>query len=60
MNPASRGRLLVVGIYLLDVDNHAEAITAALQSSQLWDVDVRWVALGSRPVPESLRQEAAT
>lgn len=42
-------RVLVLGIYLADVPNHAAVLSRQLLSARDWDVDLRWAAVGSPP-----------
>ena len=55
MNAADRKRVLVAGIYLPDKENHAIAITRELVSSETWQVDLRWGAIGDNPAPIDLQ-----
>lgn len=48
------GRVLVLGVYLVDKLNLAAEISAELSRSTRWQVEQRWVALGRSPVPPGL------
>jgi hypothetical protein len=48
------GRVLVLGVYLVDRPNLAAEISVELGSSTRWRVEQRWVALGRSPVPSAL------
>lgn len=59
MNPTSPtqgGRVLVVGVVLVDQENTAEQVAAELARSSRWSVEQRWAALGHGPTPPGLRQ----
>lgn len=56
MGPPSRNRVLIIGIYLSNKKNHAEAITNELVSSKQWHIDFLWGALGTGDIPEDLEQ----
>jgi hypothetical protein len=51
--PAPR-RVLALGVYLADREHLAAEVAAELGRSGRWDVEQRWIALGSGPVPEAL------
>jgi hypothetical protein len=48
------GRVLVLGVYLVDEPNLVPETVAELSRSAAWEVTQRWVALGGAPVPEDL------
>lgn len=60
MPTPSDKRVLAVGIYLLDRENYAPAISEELARSQNWSVDVRWCAIGDASVPESMEEFTET
>lgn len=47
-------RVLALGIYLCDREHLAESIVAELARSRDWQVEQRWIALGTSPVPPAL------
>jgi hypothetical protein len=47
-------RVLALGVYLSDREHLAEGISAELARSGRWEVEQRWIALGSGPVPRPL------
>jgi hypothetical protein len=47
-------RVLALGVYLCDREHLAESIVAELARSRAWQVEQRWIALGSSPVPPAL------
>lgn len=49
-------RVLIIGVYLLDVPNHAVAITDALRRTRDWEIDIRWVAAGCGSIPSQLEE----
>lgn len=55
MSAAQRNKVLVVGIYLSDKENHAVAISDALSSAGAWQVDLRWGAVGDSAPPDPLK-----
>ncbi|UHD14550.1 hypothetical protein [Thiocapsa bogorovii] len=48
-------RVLVLGIYLPSVANHAARISADLLAGNLWQIDLRWAAVGEGGIPDGLR-----
>jgi hypothetical protein len=55
----SRGRVLVVGVYLVDQEHAMCDIAAELDRSREWTVEQKWVALGGADVPAGLRRITA-
>jgi hypothetical protein len=55
----SRGRVLVVGVYLVDREHATSDIAAELDRSREWTVEQKWVSLGVADVPEGLRRFTA-
>jgi hypothetical protein len=53
--PAPRGRVLVLGVYLVDRAHNAPALAAAFASAGEWVVDQRWAAIGTSVPPDDLR-----
>jgi hypothetical protein len=53
------GRILALGVYLVDQANWAEAISAELAASRAWFVEQRWVAAGRSEIPAALRAVTA-
>ncbi len=47
-------RVLVLGVYLPSVANHAERISADLLAANQWQIDLRWAALGEGEIPDGL------
>jgi hypothetical protein len=47
-------RVLALGVYLCDREHLAESIAAELGRSHVFQVDQRWIALGSSPIPPAL------
>jgi hypothetical protein len=50
------GKVLVVGVGMLDVPNHTEHVVAQFSRSAEWNVTQRWIGLGTSPVPAALHQ----
>ena len=46
--------VLIVGIYLLDKPNYICQIKSELGKSSRWEVEQRWVGLGTGPIPEEI------
>ena len=44
--------VLIVGVYLLDKPSYIGQIKSDLGRSSKWEVEQRWVGLGTGPVPE--------
>ena len=55
----SGGRVLVVGVYLIDREHTTSEIAAELDRSREWTVEQKWMALGVADVPEGLRRITA-
>ncbi|EGV19407.1 hypothetical protein ThimaDRAFT_1551 [Thiocapsa marina 5811] len=51
--------VLIVGVYLPTIANHADSISADLLGARRWRVDLRWAAIGEGPVPELVRDHTA-
>ena len=54
------GRVLVLGVYLVDKPNLAGEIARELARTSRWQVEQRWVALGRSPVPSELAAVTTT
>jgi hypothetical protein len=46
--------VMIVGVYLLDKPSHICQITGELGRSSRWEVEQRWVGLGTAPIPEEI------
>jgi hypothetical protein len=46
--------VLIVGVYLLDKPSYLREIKSELGKSSRWEVEQRWVGLGTGPVPEEV------
>ena len=46
--------VLIVGVYLLDKPSYIRQIKSALGKSTRWEIEQRWIGLGTSPVPEEL------
>ena len=46
--------VLIVGVYLLDKPSYICQIKSDLCRSSRWEVEQRWVGLGTLPVPEEV------
>jgi len=53
------GRVLVVGVYLIDREHATSDIAAEFDRSREWTVEQKWMALGAADVPEGLRRITA-
>ncbi|NCA69126.1 MAG: hypothetical protein EOM91_03305 [Sphingobacteriia bacterium] len=54
MTSKSDNRVLVLGVYLSTVKNHAIPISVQLEHSRDWVVDLRWAAIGDEAPPPPL------
>src|SRR6266478_6169818 len=46
--------ILIVGVYLLDKPSYICQIKSDLSKSSRWEVEQRWVGLGTSPIPEKV------
>lgn len=44
--------ILIIGVYLLDKPSYICQIKSDLSRSSRWDVEQRWIGLGTSPIPE--------
>lgn len=51
----AKNRVLIIGVYLLDIPNHALPITQALNNTKAWDLDIKWIASGHGTIPSLLQ-----
>ena len=54
MSEPKDNRVLVLGVYLPSVPNHAARISADLLAGNQWQVDLRWAAVGEGEIPDEL------
>lgn len=54
MSEPQAKRVLVTGVYLPAIPNHAARISGDLLASTQWRVDLRWASIGKGPVDETL------
>ena len=54
MSDPKDNRVLVLGVYLPSVPNHAARISADLLAGNQWQVDLRWAAGGEGDIPDGL------
>jgi hypothetical protein len=47
-------RTLIIGVYLLDKPSHIHRIQGELDRSNRWEVEQRWIGLGTAPIPEEI------
>lgn len=47
-------RILIIGVYLLDKPSHIRQIQSELDRSSRWEVEQRWIGLGTSPVSEEM------
>jgi hypothetical protein len=56
MRRTEDNRVLVVGVYLPTIANHADRISSDLLGAHRWHVDLRWAAIGDGPATELVRK----
>ncbi len=56
MSEPKDNRVLVLGVYLPSVPNHAARISADLLAANQWQIDLRWAAVGEGEIPDGLRE----
>ncbi len=54
MSEPKDNRVLVLGVYLPSVPNHAARISADLLAANQWQVELRWAAVGEGDIPDGL------
>ncbi|WP_093030060.1 hypothetical protein [Thiocapsa roseopersicina] len=54
MSEPKDNRVLVLGVYLPSVANHAARISADLLAGNQWQIDLRWAAVGEGNIPDGL------
>lgn len=54
MSDNQDNRVLVTGVYLPGVPNHATRISSDLLAARQWQVELRWASIGQGPVDESV------
>ncbi len=55
MSDSQDNRILVVGVYLPSVPNHAARISSDLLTATQWQIDLKWAAIGDGTIPEELQ-----
>ncbi len=56
MSQTTKRKVLVIGVYLVDVPNLALEITTELGRAAHWSAEVRWAALGAGAPPDALAE----
>ena len=59
MPRTENNRVLVVGVYLPTIINHADRISSDLLAAHRWSVDLRWAAIGDGPVTKLVHEHTA-